>query len=160
MKAIVGAPLGALVDRFMRAMHRYDGGRTLPILHAAKLTTPQLAVLEFTREPQTVSLVAVYLGLSRPAASQLVDKLVRGRLVRRMESAVDRRERNVVLTARGRALVDKIAAARAVRFNSSLAALPPPLRARFQAILSEVIGALGETAGSTPETQSYRGGIR
>jgi hypothetical protein len=53
----------------MGAMHRYHAGRTLPILHAVRLTTPQLAVLEFTRQPQTVSAVATYLGLSRPATN-------------------------------------------------------------------------------------------
>jgi DNA-binding MarR family transcriptional regulator len=84
-------------------MHRYDAGRTLPILHAAKLTTPQVAVLEFVREPQTVSAVANYLGLSRPATSQLIDKLVRGRLISRKEGTIDRRERSVILNAKGRA---------------------------------------------------------
>ena len=65
-------PLGPLVCRFLGAMHRYDAGRALPILCAAKLTTPQLAVLEFTREHYTVSAVATCLGLSQPATSQLI----------------------------------------------------------------------------------------
>jgi len=125
-------------------MHRYDNGRTLPMLHAAKLTTPQIAVLEFTRESRTVSTVAIYLGLSRPGASQLIDKLVRSGLVRRVEGATDRRERNVVLSAKGRKLADKIAAARAARFDSSLSMLAPALAARFESILEEVIRALGE----------------
>jgi DNA-binding MarR family transcriptional regulator len=139
-------PLGSLVYRFLGAMHRYDAGRTLPILHAAKLTTPQFAVLEFTREPQTVSAVATYLSLSRPATSQLIDKLVRGRLVRRIEGTVDRRERNVILSAKGKALVDRIAAARAARFDSSLAVLAPAVAARFELILAEVVDALGNAA--------------
>src|ERR1035438_4024729 len=99
-------PLGPLVYRFLGAMRRYDAGLTLPILRAAKLTTPQLAMLEFTREPHTVSAVANCLGLSRPATSQLIDKLVRGRFVRRLEGTMDRRERNVILSAKGKALVD------------------------------------------------------
>jgi DNA-binding MarR family transcriptional regulator len=126
-------------------MHRYDAGRTLPILHAAKLTTAQLAVLEFTREPQTVSAIAIYLGLSRPATSQLIDKLARGHLVHRIEGMSDRRERNVILSAKGKALVDRIAAARAARFDSSLAVLAPAVATQFELILAEVVDALGET---------------
>ena len=151
--------VGLLVDRFLRAMHRYDSGRTLPILHAAKLTTPQIAVLEFIREPQTVSTVATYLGLSRPATSQLIDKLVRSGLIHRTEGATDRRERNVILSAKGRSLVDRIAAARAARFASSLEVLPPPVAARFHSVLEEVIAALGEAAGSAAENHP-RGRVR
>jgi len=142
--------LGTLVYRFLGAMHRYDAGRTLPILRAAKLTTPQLAVLEITREPRTVSAVATYLGLSRPATSQLVDKLVRGRLVRRIEGTMDRRERNVMLSAKGKALVERIAAARAARFNSSLAVLAPAVASQFQLILTEVVDALSAAVPPGP----------
>ena len=144
MKSVKSTPLGASVDQFMREMHRYDAGRTLPLLHAAKVTTAQLAVLEFTREHRTVSEVADYLGLSRPATSQLLDKLVRGSLIRRMEGAMDRRKRDVVLTAKGKSLVERLAAARAARFESSLAALAPSVAQRFQSILNEVVRALSE----------------
>jgi DNA-binding MarR family transcriptional regulator len=137
--------LGSWVYRFVDAMHRYDAGRTLPILHAAKLTTPQLAVLEFAREPRTVSAVAIYLGLSKPATSQLIDKLVRNHLVLRTQSKLDRRERNVVLGARGKVLLDRLAVARAARFDASLAVLPPAVVARFELILAEIVDLLGNT---------------
>lgn len=133
--------LGALVARFLAEMHRYDAGRTLPILHAARITTPQLAALEFVREPKTMSAVAVHLGLSRPATSQLIDKLARGGLVRRTEGAIDRRERNVVLSAKGKSLVGRIAAARAARFNASLAVLSRPAAARLATALGAVVAA-------------------
>jgi DNA-binding MarR family transcriptional regulator len=134
--------LGSLVGRFMAAMHRYDGGRTLPILHAARLTTPQLAALEFVRTPHTVSAVALHLGLSRPATSQMIDKLVRRRLVRRSEGAVDRREKMIVLSVTGKALVERIEHARAARFQASLAVLPAPIALRLQAVLQQVIETL------------------
>jgi DNA-binding MarR family transcriptional regulator len=142
--------LGPLVYRFLGAMHRYDAGRTLPILRAAKLTTPQLAVLEIAREPHTVSTVATYLGLSRPATSQLIDKLVRGRFVRRIEGTTDRRKRNIILRAKGKALLDSLAAARAARFDSSLAVLPPAAASRFQLILTEVVNALSAAGPPAP----------
>jgi DNA-binding MarR family transcriptional regulator len=126
----------------MSEMHRFDHGRTLPILHASKLTTPQLVVLEFARVPCTVSAVANHIRLSRPATSQLVDKLVRLGLVRRDLGAEDRRERHVSLTSRGEALLRSVAAARAARFETSLAILPPSVAARLSKVLAEVVEIL------------------
>src|SRR5579859_2808054 len=127
MKSSSGPELGGLVARLMAEMHRFDDGRTLPILHASKLTTPQLAVLEFVRVPCTVSAAAEHARLSRPATSQLVDKLVRQGLIRRDLGAEDRRERRVALTKKGETLLRRIAEARAARFAASLATLPPSL---------------------------------
>ena len=140
----------------MRAMHRFDRGRTLPILHAAGLTTPQLAALELTREPRLVSEVATFLGLSRPATSQLVDKLVRGGLVRRTLGTTDRRQRHVVLTSKGGSLIERVAAARASRFEASLASVPPGLATRFASVLAEVVTALSPD-GKARETRKPRG---
>ena len=146
--------LGSLVDCFLRGMLRYDGGRGVPILHAASLTSPQIAALEFTGEPQIVSAVATYLGLSRPATSHMIDKLARLGLLRRVEGTTDRRERHVILTAKGRALVDRIAATRAARFDSSLAVLTPGVAARLDSILNEVIGALDAANASAASRSS------
>jgi DNA-binding MarR family transcriptional regulator len=133
---------GRLVWHFLTAMHRYDAGRTLPILHAAKLTTPQLAVLEFVHVPRTMSAVALCIGLSRPATSQMIDKLVARRLVRRFEGTEDRREKAVLLSAKGGALLKRIARARVARFDASLAALPSAVAAKLATTLAEVIEEL------------------
>jgi len=53
------------------------------------------------------------------------------------------------LSARGRALVDRIAAARAARFDASLAVLDAAAAARFHSILEEVIARL-EARRPTP----------
>jgi DNA-binding MarR family transcriptional regulator len=134
--------LGTLLTRFLTEMHRYDGGRTLPIMHAANVTMPQLAVLEFTRTPRTVSAIAVYAGLSRPATSQMLDKLVRRRLIRRSESAQDRRQKMIALTATGEHLLDRIAVARAERFEASLSVLPDDVARRLERTLGAVNAAL------------------
>jgi hypothetical protein len=79
MPKLLSAPsdVAGLVAEFMHQMHRYDGGRTLPILYGARLTTAQLAALELARAPRTASKIADSLGLSRPATSQLIAKLAR-----------------------------------------------------------------------------------
>ena len=123
----------------MSAMHRYDDGRTLTRMHAEKLTTPQLAVLEFVRKPRTVSAIAVHVGLSRPATSQMIHKLVQRRVVRRSEGALDRREKSIELSASGITLLEKIARFRAARFRASLAALSPTSAGRLAVALESVV---------------------
>ena len=134
--------LAKLVARFLGEMHRCDAGRTLPMLHAAKLTAPQLAALEFVSGPRTISDVASFLGLSLPAASQMIHKLVRRGLVRRSESVSDRRKKSVILSARGKALLEKIALARAARFAPSISVLPPRAAARLKGALRETVWQL------------------
>jgi len=134
--------LGRLVARFLAEMHRYDGGRTLPVLHQSGLTTPQLAVLELVRVPCTVSAVAEHLGLSRPASSQLVQKLVERGLLIRSEGKADRRERALVVSPSGESLLGEIAAARAARFEAALAVLPARTASRLKSGLSAAVEAL------------------
>ena len=145
--------LTTLVTFFLGEMHRFDAGRTLPLLHAAKLTTPQLAALEFVFERRTISAVASYLGLSRPATSQMIHKLVRRGLVRRFEGATDRREKAVVLTPKGRALLEKIAAARSERFAGSVSVLPKRTASRLKGALRE---ALRHIDGGTVAAERLR----
>lgn len=112
--------LAQTVGRFLHEMHRYDGGRTLPLMHKARITMPQLAVLEYVRSPRTPSAIAEHTGLSRPATSFMIDRLVRLGFVRRSEGVSDRRQRRVALSARGIALLDRIQAARVARFEATL----------------------------------------
>jgi DNA-binding MarR family transcriptional regulator len=134
--------LGELIGSFMAELHRYDHGRTLPILHRSRMTTPQLATLEVLREVKTVSEVAGALGLSRPATSQMVDKLVRKKLVHRSKMSADRRRRSVVLSPQGRALLGDINRARTARFDDSLVSISGELRGRFRQVLAEIVDAL------------------
>jgi DNA-binding MarR family transcriptional regulator len=131
--------LTKLVTRFLGEMHHFDAGRTLPLLHAAKLTTPQLAALEFVFERRTISTVASYLGLSRPATSQMIHKLVRRGLIRRSEGATDRREKAVILTAKGQALLKKIAAGRSARLAKCVAVLPKRSANRLKGALRDAV---------------------
>jgi DNA-binding MarR family transcriptional regulator len=142
--------LMVLVGRFLSEMHRHDAGRTLPLMHAAKLTAPQLAVLEFVRVSRTVSAVAVHVGLSRPATSQMINKLVGRNLIRRSEGAVDRREKALILSAKGVALLERISAARKARFEASLAILSPQVATRLMHALEEAVGELHKEHTSSP----------
>jgi DNA-binding MarR family transcriptional regulator len=67
----------------------------------AQLTSAQIRVLKLIARGQTRSVgdVAKLLGVSNPAASQTVDRLVRRKLVRRTERETDRRANELELTA-------------------------------------------------------------
>jgi DNA-binding MarR family transcriptional regulator len=74
------------------------------------LSMAQLKVLFVVdREPQaTITLLSARLRVGAPAASLLVDKLVRARLAVRSEDQVDRRRVLVGLTPEGAALVARL----------------------------------------------------
>jgi DNA-binding MarR family transcriptional regulator len=145
-----------LAARFLAEMHRFDAGRTLPLLHQAQITTPQLAVLEFVNKPRTISAIGDHLGLSLPATSQMVQKLVKRGLICRSEGTVDRREKQVVLAPAGESLVGAVATARAARFEASLAVLPAQVGAHLESVLKEVIDVLEHAVPADPSTPSRR----
>lgn len=143
---------GTLVE-FLHEMHHYDGGRMLPLVHKAGITLPQMAVLEYVRKARTVSAIAGYSGLSRPATSAMVDKLVRRGYVRRSEGAADRRVRAVGLTAKGEVLLERIRAAREARFEATLAALPAAAVRRLGRVLNDVTASLARARERSEEGQ-------
>jgi DNA-binding MarR family transcriptional regulator len=59
------------------------------------------------RGPFTVSDIGDNLGVSPPAASQLIDKLVQTGLVERAEDPENRRAKQIRITAKGTTLVEK-----------------------------------------------------
>ncbi|MGH2725579.1 MAG: MarR family winged helix-turn-helix transcriptional regulator, partial [Actinomycetota bacterium] len=63
-----------------------------------------LAILAL-RGPRNASVLADELGVGRPAATKLVDRLVRRRLIRRGRHQTDRRQVILEATERGRGIV-------------------------------------------------------
>ncbi len=77
----------------------------------------------------TVGELAEVIGRSPSATSRLVDGLVRRRLVERHEELEDRRQRTLLLTQRGQALLRLVDRARADQFLTAVRPLPTPERA-------------------------------
>jgi DNA-binding MarR family transcriptional regulator len=90
---LVGIPA---IMRFIRS-HMRQG-------HQSDLTVAQFRALVFVslNERPSLSQTAEHLGLSLPAASRMVDLLVRRRLMRRQARPEDRRRVVLSLTPRGR----------------------------------------------------------
>jgi len=74
------------------------------------LTTAQLKALFALslEQPATIGVLAQRLGVGLPAASHIVERLVRLRLVSRYEDAADRRRAYAQLTGEGEALLSRL----------------------------------------------------
>lgn len=70
----------------------------------AELTVPQFRALVFVKlsEDTSLSAMAAHLGVSPPAASRMVEVLVKRRLIERRAQPGDRRRISLSLTGRGR----------------------------------------------------------
>jgi DNA-binding MarR family transcriptional regulator len=101
------------------------------------LSVAELAALHLCDEDPDLlqSQLADHLNLSAPAASRLIDGLVGRELLRREESAADRRARHVKLTPRGHALLDTLAEVRMTIFDRLLGSMP-------RALISRVLGRI------------------
>jgi DNA-binding MarR family transcriptional regulator len=77
----------------------------------------------------TVADLADSLGRSPSAVSRMIDALEARQLIERRQDTEDRRQRTVVLTGRGQALLGLVDRARAQEFLSIVRPLPPAERA-------------------------------
>jgi len=99
-------PLSRIIGATRRRIQQAVGRR----LRAHRLNPQRFWVLVNLREAPGSSLreLARRLRMDEPTASRIVAGLARRRLVRARPDAVDRRRRNLELTAEGRALANKV----------------------------------------------------
>lgn len=91
-------------------------------------------------ETTTPSLVAHHTGLTRGAVSKLISRLLEKRLVSRRESTDDRRYQDIELTAKGLALVPKLAALADENDDGFFACLTAGERKELKHILQKLAG--------------------
>ena len=87
---------------FARHEHNY--------LSRGKITVPQLWVLQYLSncEGRLMSEIADFLGVSRPATTGLIDRLIAQELVRREDLPNDRRTVRITITSKGRGIVKNV----------------------------------------------------
>lgn len=110
-------------DVFMqRSMHE-----TIRFWKESGLSMPQMSTLMHLRYRGAcgVSDVGAHLGVTSAAASQLVEKLVQMRLLERVEDPSDRRAKQLSLTHKGEALIQKSMEARRRWLENLVTALTP-----------------------------------
>ena len=142
--------------------------RALPLLpeigkrlHATKVQHPALATTSMAQVKammhvaahgrRTVGEIAGGLGLSMPAASELVDRLVEAGLAERGANPADRRQVLVWLTPEAAALTARMRAVRRAQLRAALARLAPDERPVFLRSLEALVEALGREPAELAE---------
>jgi len=144
--------MGALIGELLKHVNRRSAGETLAIMNESGLTLPQLVTLHLLEQAgvRTITAIASALRLSPAATSHLIDRLVTGGLVGRIEDPQDRRQKRVTITSAGRRLVERVRRERTREMTEAVAGLPAEVSREFGRVLSRVIGEL-EKLSSTPK---------
>ena len=103
-----------------------------------------------------VSDIGDQLGITHPAASQLVEKLVQNGLVERTEAAHDRRVRQLALTSKGRALVQSSLEARLGWTRALGESIPNDRREAIVQAMTELIAAAQDLEKPQPEARNIK----
>ena len=125
-----------------------------------RVTPSQLKVLKLVARTNArrIGDVAGFLAVSNAAASKAVDRLVRRGLVRRAESAADRRAVELSLTPEGRTLLAQYEAATAEVLKNVFGTLPPD-KLESTAVFLDELSTRVVREGKTREGVCLRCGI-
>ncbi|MGH8894799.1 MAG: MarR family winged helix-turn-helix transcriptional regulator [Actinomycetes bacterium] len=116
--------------------------------HQSVTTATALSSLHHFLDAPSVDLLRQVLGLTSSGTVRLVDRLEQAGYVRRRPGR-DGRTTSVVLTASGRRVAARVAAARAEVLDGALSVLPRTQRREFEANLSRVLVGLMRGPGAT-----------
>jgi len=147
-----------VLDLFAEVLHKTITVR--PLKEAGGDTTPGLAQgLQYLYQHGccSVSEIGHGLSMSRPAASQLTDRLVDRNLASRCENRLNRRQTEVRLTDEGRLLVENIRLQRITGLSRILQRMETDDRAAFIGYLESFITAAVEDAHGALESCSHCG---
>jgi DNA-binding MarR family transcriptional regulator len=146
--------LRGLIEAFVNRVS-HPGGRALAPMARASVTVPQVILLNFAlSSPDSApSSLATRMRMSLPSVSQMVDRLVRLKLVVRAEDPSDRRRKTISVTAKGRRLPARLSAVRSAEYRAGAAGLSVATRARLIEALVESLRELEAAAppGFDPE---------
>ena len=147
-EAVMRAWLEVLMGRSHEAFARF--------LRKTELNYAQYGVLMrlYHTGDCAVSDLSKPFGITIPAASQLVDKLVQEGLVERTESERDRRMKHLALTSHGRALVRAGMDARLDWAHKLSAALAPEQRDNIVQAMVDLIAAAQDLEEPLPEARN------
>lgn len=134
---------------FLQAMYTSIGERLLEELAESEITYSQMQALRYLRSHRRVTVgdLAEGLNISYPSATNMVHRLEKKGLIRRIANPRDRRQVGLTLTDEGRCLIEQIDQERRQRFAQVLAHMDERDRHAFINGLSAFIRA-GLAAGT------------
>jgi DNA-binding MarR family transcriptional regulator len=134
---------------FAKAVDDVLEQKLLAQVTGGQLTPSSMKVLELVAfiNVGTLSELAAFLGISTPAASKSVDKLVRRKLLSRCGGEGDRRSIRVTLTEDGRRLLAAYNFARNNRLKDLFSQFPPEELKRVATLLDQIsVAVVRQTA--------------
>ena len=141
-KTTVGRDLGLLLKHLLSSTNR----EFFAELQDAGLSFSQLkciGVLSNADAPLSLGALSEDLGLSLPAVSRAVDGLVQRGAVKRQEDPSDRRSKLVSVSARGRAIYERVVRVRVAGVERFVEELEPDQRDALEAALGPIVEGLG-----------------
>ena len=123
-------------------------GHTLAVLTEESVTLQQVLLLRRLQQMGESSLsdIAARMRMSPPAVSQMIDRLFVLDLLTRVEADEDRRRKNVGLTKKGVALLDRVRRARAAEYEAGVSGLTPKVRSDLLGVLRRALKELPHEA--------------
>lgn len=112
-------------------------------------TKVQILRLLGRRGPQTSTRVATFLGVSKPAVTQIVDAMVGSNLLARAKTTRDRREINLKLTAKGNRIFESVCRHQQRSLRTALRGISQRRLAEWAAVLQDVTTTLVGTDGAS-----------
>jgi DNA-binding MarR family transcriptional regulator len=141
-KTTVGRDLGLLLKHLLGSTNR----EFFAELQDAGISFSQLkciGVLSNAEAPLSLGALSEELGLSLPAVSRAVDGLVQRGAVKRQEDPGDRRSKLVSVSARGRAIYERVVRVRLAGVERFVEELEPDQRDALEAALGPIVEGLG-----------------
>jgi DNA-binding MarR family transcriptional regulator len=125
---------------FATAVRDVMESRLLRQISGRQVTQVQLKLLTLVQQTDTPSVgdAAAFLGVTKAAASQTVDKLVRRKWLRREEDQADRRSAKLSLTEAGRQLLETYESVRAEKLGRVFREYSPENLRRMSDMLDRV----------------------
>jgi len=156
MRSVATGVVSSVIDEFLGSTHVFSLALTdvvesalLRSAGAGRLTPAQMKVLKLVSQAsgQTVSAVAIFLGVSAAAASKAVDRLVRRGFLSRGEGR-DRRSSELTPTAAGQRALREFEAARMHRLSDVFAQLSADELRSAARTLDRLAAGIVSTSGS------------
>jgi DNA-binding MarR family transcriptional regulator len=140
--SVPGVELGEELYALVTFLHKHCSSDLFEAVGAVELSLTQiklLHLLEASPEQVTLKGGAEMVHVSLPAASRMVDDLVRRGFVERHEDTEDRRMKRISLTDDGRAVIRRINAARLNALQEFIGGLSEPERALLAGALTRLL---------------------
>ncbi len=155
-----GARMIALLPQLVRGFARHESN----YLSRGQITLPQLWALEYLSrqagDGSPMNHVARFLGVSRPAATGLMSRLIVQGLVSRAGDPRDRRVVRIRISGKGRRIVANIWEQKRRMVVQVFGRISPDDRAQYLATLERVVESLGREPAERRTVRARSLGMR